>query len=129
MIKRNLAKKITAYFLLSCMSFEPYIFAEPVPDEHAPVEERPFVLEAKNHVPIVDITGSSEAGVSLNKYEDFNVDERGLILNNSFAMSDTKLAGWIDGNPNLQYGSADIIINQVTGDRASNLNGFVEVAG
>lgn len=85
---------------------------------------------AANGTPVVKIATPNGSGVSHNRYTDFNVDQRGLILNNSGQIVATQLAGWIDGNGNLRdSGAARIILNEVTGPRASALNGYVEVAG
>jgi filamentous hemagglutinin len=39
--------------------------------------------------------------VSHNQFQSFDVDSKGLILNNSGAVSQTQLAGMIVGNTNL----------------------------
>ncbi|MBV8158932.1 MAG: filamentous hemagglutinin N-terminal domain-containing protein, partial [Dyella sp.] len=78
----------------------------------------------------VDITRPSGAGVSTNAYTQFNVPNRGIILNNSPTITNTQQAGYINGNPNLLPGqAARIIVNQVTGTLPSHLQGYVEVAG
>lgn len=85
---------------------------------------------APNGTPVVKIATPSASGVSHNKYTDFNVDARGLILNNSDAIVSTQLAGYIDGNGNLKSsGPAKIILNEVTGPNRSMLGGYMEIAG
>ncbi len=88
----------------------------------------------KNHsangVPIINIATPSSKGVSHNKFQRFDVDQKGLILNNAGNITNTQLAGYIDANPNLQNGSsANLIINEVLGPDRSMLNGYTEVAG
>lgn len=89
----------------------------------------PTVGAAPNGVPLVQIAAPNGAGVSHNQYQQFNVEPRGLILNNSRTVTNTQQAGWIEANPNLGGAAARIILNEVTGTQASQLNGSTEVAG
>jgi filamentous hemagglutinin family protein len=91
--------------------------------------QRPVVSVAANGVPIVQISPPSAAGVSNNRFTDYNVGGKGVILNNSGANNQTQLGGWIAGNPMLGNSSAKTILNQVTGATPSSLAGFTEVAG
>lgn len=127
--KNLLAKRIAAYLTLGMFTFQQISFAAAVPDAAAPEERRPIVTQAENGVPVVNIATTNGAGVSLNEYSELSIDPAGLILNNGYTISKTELAGWIDRNPNLAYGPAQIIVNQVTGPGITNMNGFLEVAG
>jgi filamentous hemagglutinin len=83
-------------------------------------------------VPIINIAAPNQAGVSHNKYQNYNVGKEGLILNNSNQTftNKTKLAGYINGNPHLQSGAAArLILNEVTGNTRSQLRGYTEIAG
>lgn len=85
---------------------------------------------AANGTPIVRINTPNARGVSNNSFRDFNVDARGLILNNSATIVSTNLAGFIDGNGALKTsGPAGLILNQVMGTNPSMLSGYMEVAG
>jgi filamentous hemagglutinin len=99
----------------------------------APAGQRPIIDAAQNGVPIVHIAPPSAGGVSRNQYSQFNVGSNGLILNNSSTNVQTQLAGWISGNMQLGPTPARIILNEVvssgTGNSASQLKGFIEVAG
>jgi filamentous hemagglutinin len=91
---------------------------------------RPGVVQTANGLPQVNITRPSGAGVSVNHYNQFDVNKAGAILNNSPGIVATQQAGYINGNPNLQPGgSARIIVNQVTSTLPSQLRGYLEVAG
>ncbi|GAB3476828.1 hypothetical protein GCM10027340_04060 [Marinomonas epiphytica] len=80
-------------------------------------------------VPIVNINAPSAKGVSRNEYDQLNVNNIGLIFNNSTNITATQLAGYIDGNQRLEGKSASIILNEVTGNSRSALNGYMEIAG
>ena len=131
MRKKDLARKITGWITLGIFAVQPSLTfaAEILPDTSAPIGQQPQVLEAANGVPLVQITAPSAGGVSMNLYDFFNVPERGAILNNSDHLSNTELAGYVQGNPNLMNGTAQIIVNEVTSTNPSELRGFLEVAG
>jgi filamentous hemagglutinin len=88
------------------------------------------VIQTPNGLPQVNIAQPSGAGVSVNTYNQFDVQKNGAILNNSPTMVQTQQAGYINGNPNFGPGqSARIIVNQVNSNAPSQLRGYVEVAG
>lgn len=92
--------------------------------------QAPHVDTSANGTPVVNITAPTQAGVSHNQYEHFNVDPKGVVLNNSGNVSQSQLAGYIVGNTNLSLGqSARVIVNEVTSANPSNLRGYTEVAG
>ena len=131
MRKKELARKITCWMTLGIFSLQPALTfaADIVADASAPEAQRPYVTETANGIPLVQIARPDGNDVSVNHYEAFSVPERGAILNNAFLFSNTQLAGYIEGNPNLSGGPARIIVNEVMSDRPSELRGFLEVAG
>ncbi|MGN7983744.1 hemagglutinin repeat-containing protein [Burkholderia sp. 22313] len=88
------------------------------------------VIQTQSGIPQVNIAAPSGAGVSVNTYNQFDVQKPGAILNNSPTLVNTQQAGMINGNPNFGAGqSARIIVNQVNSANATQLKGYVEVAG
>ncbi|WP_261534147.1 hemagglutinin repeat-containing protein [Burkholderia multivorans] len=88
------------------------------------------VIQTPNGLPQVNVARPSSAGVSVNTYNQFDVQKAGAILNNSATMVQTQQAGWINGNPNYGAGqAARIIVNQVNSPNPSQIRGTVEIAG
>lgn len=107
----------------------PLAQADIIADRNAPGNQRPTVLDTGNGTPLVNIQTPSAAGVSRNLYNQFDVDGRGAILNNSRGNVQTQLGGWVEGNPWLAKGGARVILNEVNSSNPSRLNGYIEVAG
>ncbi|HEX8615133.1 MAG TPA: hemagglutinin repeat-containing protein [Telluria sp.] len=103
--------------------------AQVVAAGNAPAGQKPLVDAAANGVPILLIAPPSAAGVSHNRYDQFNVGKQGLILNNSRDATSTQLGGIVNGNMQLGTTTARIILNEVTSGNPSRLNGYIEVAG
>ena len=98
-------------------------------DKSAPNNQQPTVLQTANGLPQVNIQTPSAGGVSRNQYSQFDVAEKGAILNNARQATQTQMAGWVQGNPNLARGEAKVILNEVNSANPSRLKGYVEVAG
>ncbi|MGL5631351.1 MAG: filamentous hemagglutinin N-terminal domain-containing protein, partial [Azovibrio sp.] len=103
--------------------------AQIVADPRAPQNQQPQVGQAANGVPVVNIQTPSAAGVSRNTYQQFDVSRQGVILNNAQKNASTQQGGWVQGNPNLQKGTARIILNEVNSTSPSQLRGYMEIAG
>lgn len=82
-----------------------------------------------NDIPIIDIAKPNQSGISHNQFIDFNVSEKGVVLNNSTIAGQSQLAGKINGNANLNSSNAKLIINEVFGNGRSELKGQTEVFG
>ena len=98
-------------------------------DKSAPGNQQPTVLQTANGLPQVNIQTPSAGGVSRNQYSQFDVAEKGAVLNNARKAVQTQTAGWVQGNPNLAAGEAKVILNEVNSSAPSRLKGYVEVAG
>ena len=139
-IKRPLWQRATAVLLVIAMELAPLQVAlaqsapaaRPVADPFAPIQFRPSIGATSTGVPAVNITAPNAAGLSVNRYERFDIDAIGLILNNSLAGGNTFLGGALGANPNLAGRSAQLILNEVTRTGsafASLLAGSLEVFG
>ncbi|WP_145546457.1 hemagglutinin repeat-containing protein [Yersinia intermedia] len=100
-----------------------------VADASAPGNQQPTIINSANGTPQVNIQTPSSGGVSRNVYSQFDVDNRGVILNNGQGVNQTQLGGFVSGNPSLARGEASIILNEVNSRDPSRLNGYIEVAG
>ncbi|OVZ85594.1 hemagglutinin, partial [Yersinia frederiksenii] len=112
---------------LGCVSLSAQ--ANIVADGSAPGNQQPTIINSANGTPQVNIQTPSSGGVSRNVYSQFDVDNRGVILNNGHGPNQTQIAGVVDGNPWLARGEASIILNEVNSRDPSKLNGYIEVAG
>lgn len=89
------------------------------------------VSNAPSGVPVVDIATPNAAGVSHNKFDQFNVDPKGVVLNNGNGdqlQRKSQLAGQVFANFNL-HAEAALILNEVVTPNRSSLNGYIEVLG
>lgn len=98
-------------------------------DKSAPVNQQPIILSTANGLPQVNIQTPNSKGLSHNKYSQFDVAEKGAILNNSRTTTQTQQGGLVVGNPYLARGEARVILNEVNSSNPSQLKGYVEVAG
>ncbi|QPF73473.1 filamentous hemagglutinin N-terminal domain-containing protein [Roseateles sp. DAIF2] len=98
-------------------------------DTSAPKNQQPTVLNTANGTPLVNIQTPGAAGVSRNSYSQFDVQGKGVVLNNVRGDAATQLGGWVQGNPWLAKGSARVILNEINSGQPSQLKGFVEIAG
>jgi filamentous hemagglutinin len=85
-----------------------------------------------NGTPMVNIAAPNDAGLSHNKYSDFNVDDKNLVMNNSKELTGkSQIGDYVAGNQNLINAGreASAILNEVTSNRASSLAGYTEIYG
>lgn len=100
-----------------------------IADQHAPNNQQATVLQTSNGIAQINIQQPNQHGVSRNQFTQFDVDNKGAILNNSLQDTQTQLAGMVTGNPWLVKGEANVILNEINSQNPSQLNGFIEVAG
>ena len=127
-------KPITLFVSLSLgfvtLSSPVYGASDIVADKQAAKHQQPQVINTANGITQVNIQTPNNKGVSHNKYQQFDVAQQGAILNNSSKISQTQIAGHVQGNEFLKNsGPAKIILNEVNSRNPSQLNGVLEVAG
>ncbi|CWU27932.1 putative hemagglutinin [Neisseria meningitidis] len=86
-------------------------------DKSAPKNQQVVILKTNTGAPLVNIQTPNGRGLSHNRYTQFDVDNKGAVLNNDR-----------NNNPFVVKGSAQLILNEVRGT-ASKLNGIVTVGG
>jgi filamentous hemagglutinin len=103
--------------------------AGPIADPFAPVGFAPQILNAPNGVRMIHISAPNAAGLSLNRYQNLDVDPIGLIFNNSLVNGTSQLGGALSANPRFSGQAARVILNEVRNGPGSILAGPVEVFG
>ena len=83
--------------------------------------------ESANGVPVVNISTPNKNGISINEFSEYNIDEKGQILNNADNVGRSYLGGLINANPNLAPNqTANLVILQVNGSNRSQIEGYLE---
>ncbi|WP_318366211.1 filamentous hemagglutinin N-terminal domain-containing protein [Enterobacter sp.] len=123
----NLHLRLAPLYLSLASIFSPLAEAAgTVPDPRQP--DGPTMGKTANDTPMVNIVNPNAKGVSHNKFDQFNVDKKGMVFNNSKTDGVTKIGGYAVKNGHLQQ-EASAIISEVTGAQASYINGTMEVFG
>ncbi|WP_051488686.1 two-partner secretion domain-containing protein [Aliarcobacter lanthieri] len=130
-MKKYIKNIITVNITISLFLQQTVLASGLAVDKNAPKQNQATIEKARNNVPIVNIVAPNQSGLSHNKFNDYNVNKEGLILNNSNKREvNTQLSGYIYGNENLKNSNtAKTILNEVTSKNQTHLKGFTEVAG
>ncbi|HLO65321.1 MAG TPA: filamentous hemagglutinin N-terminal domain-containing protein [Azonexus sp.] len=123
-------QRVGAWLLIGWSLLSPtgIVWAGPVADA-AVAGRTPTVTTTASGQALVNIAAPNAAGISYNRYQRFDVDSGGLLLNNSKAPISTALGTQIAANPNLNVRSASVILNEVVSALPSNLNGPLSILG
>ncbi|MFC1659668.1 filamentous hemagglutinin N-terminal domain-containing protein, partial [Pseudomonadota bacterium] len=88
---------------------------------------------AQNGTPVINIANPNANGMSHNRFDDYNVTNENLILNNFKGdVGVSQLGGALYGNPNFNAAggrTATLILNEVTSNRVTRLEGYTEIFG
>lgn len=125
--RRQIAGVVLLTYLLNPL----LVFGQVIVNAGTPSDgRRAYVDQTQSGVTKINIATPNAAGLSHNSYQQFDVPKAGVVLNNGATNSNTRIAGWVEGNPNLKSGQeARLILNEVVGASASQLQGYIEVAG
>jgi filamentous hemagglutinin len=107
------------------------VLADGTPTTVVPTGGNTSAYTSANGVPVVNTNTANAAGLSHNQYTRYDVDSKGLVLNNGNATQiqrESQLAGSVLANPNLKD-QARVILNEVVSANRSTLAGFTEVVG
>jgi len=124
--KRSLAGLMTAWCLLSPTGL---VWAGPVADATAIAGQRPTIGSTAAGTTLINITAPNAAGLSYNRYQRFDVDSTGAILNNSLVSGSNSMGIQIGANSNFAGKSATAIINEVVTALPSQLSGPLAIFG
>lgn len=118
-----------AAVLLAAASLAPTAFAQTVSVAAGSGNTNAYV--SGNGTTVVNINTANAAGLSHNRYNQFNVNQQGLVLNNTNSSQisyQSQLAGQVTANFNMTN-AAKVILNEVVSNNRSTLAGFTEVLG
>jgi len=87
------------------------------------------VSQAPSGAEVVAIAAPSAAGLSHNRFNDYNVGPAGAVLNNSITGGASQLAGQLGANSALAGRAASVILNEVVTRNPSLLLGKQEIIG
>jgi hemolysin len=114
--------RLAVFVSLAIFSLEPALAAGIISDGGAHVFN-------KGGVEVVNIVAPNQQGLSHNKYQQYNVNQPGAVLNNSVSGGQSVLAGQLAANGKLGGNAARLILNEVVGANPSLLLGKQEVFG
>ncbi|ACD14843.1 two-partner secretion domain-containing protein [Paraburkholderia phytofirmans] len=90
---------------------------------------RPTIGTSSNGTQVVNIVAPNAAGVSSNRFSDYNVGTGGVIINNATQAAQTQIGGTVQANSVLGKQGAKLVLMQVTSGAQSQLLGTTEIAG
>ncbi|MCJ2164789.1 MULTISPECIES: DUF637 domain-containing protein [unclassified Pseudodesulfovibrio] len=127
----NALKQLLIAFMIGLILCPPsLVYAEGIHvDPNAAAQHQATMEAARNGVPVVNIAAPNGSGLSHNQFTDFNVGTQGVVINNSTGVGVSQLGGALASNPNFNGRAASTILNEVTGNGRSNIQGFTEIFG
>ncbi|MFV0562559.1 hemagglutinin repeat-containing protein [Malaciobacter mytili] len=123
-LEKNISILLSMLLILNTALYSKPVIVDP----NATLKNKATLDKSQNGLDIVNIVNPDSKGVSHNKFQNYNVQKKGLILNNSLNIVKTQLAGYISHNPNLKN-NAKLILNEITSTNRTNIEGYTEVGG
>ena len=131
--------RLSTYLLLSSVSFATFSFAQ---NNNIVIDNTahsgagaPNIVQSSNGTDVLNIVKPTAGGVSHNKFLEYNVSDKNLILNNhayktGIPQGESTLGGTVAFNPNFGTGNAaKVILNEVTSNSTTALEGYTEIFG
>jgi len=145
----HLTKNFLVQLALISLVLEQFIFISTATAQTLPItpdgSTNTQVMQTASGVDQINIAAPNANGMSHNKFENYNVNAGGQIINNFSgknsaeiaavgsgvtAVTQTQIAGLVTANSNLaSSGSAKVILNEITSGNTSQLLGYTEIAG
>ncbi|WP_155729855.1 filamentous hemagglutinin N-terminal domain-containing protein, partial [Streptobacillus moniliformis] len=85
-----------------------------------------YVEKSNNEIDVINIATPSSKGISHSTFTDFNIGEKGAVINNSKNIARSRIAGLINGNKNIKEIRVKLALLDVTGVKESRLSGILE---
>ena len=142
------AKNFLAQLAIISLVLEQFIFVSTAAAQTLPItpdgSTNTQVTQTASGVDQINIAAPGANGTSHNKFENYNVNAGGQVINNfsgknsaeiaagsgATAVTQTQIGGLVTANSNLaSSGSAKVILNEVTSGNTSQLLGYTEIAG
>ncbi|MCL2369579.1 MAG: filamentous hemagglutinin N-terminal domain-containing protein, partial [Alphaproteobacteria bacterium] len=127
------ARNAVCYYLSAFMIIQPVLATGVVIDGNS---GSTHICPHSGNIPILNINAPTRGGVSHNRFTEFNVDENGLIINNSnFRNYNPHARSVLTGEHiefNRNFGTGDaarVILNEVVSNSVSMLAGQTEIFG
>ncbi|WP_233883012.1 two-partner secretion domain-containing protein [Paraburkholderia flagellata] len=122
------AARASAFAALCAFGMQPFAASAQVTVD-ASAATRATLGVSGNGTQLVNIVAPNAAGVSNNRFTQYNVGAGGLIVNNATQAVQTQTGGAVAANAALGKQGANVILMQVTGGAPSQLLGATEIAG
>jgi len=127
-MKKNLRciQRDTLRLAIASIVLAPYMAGADVIQPGAGRGENPIILDNPGQAPVIDIVAPNAAGLSHNRYEQYNVGVPGVVLNNSLQSGRAHVGGQfqdVQANSQFKGQAASTILNEVVGRRRSEING------
>lgn len=104
----------------------PYVASADVIQPAFEPGDKPIILKNPDRAPVIDIVAPNAAGLSHNRYEQYNVGVPGVVLNNSLQAGRAHVGGEfqdVQANAQFKGQAASTILNEVIGRGRSDING------
>jgi filamentous hemagglutinin family protein len=103
------------------------IFAADMVVDNTDAAKMPQLIQTDKGIPQINIV-NPENGLSHNRFEKYNVDEKGVVINNSLYSGAVEGIGHVEANPKISE-PAKTVLFEVTGASRSELKGINAIVG